>query len=54
MGFLDSPRFDGTSYNVVEEEGTVQVTVGVIEGSLGTEVEVRVATSDGSALGQRS
>ena len=51
MGFLASSRFDGSSYNVMEEEGTVEVAVGVIEGSLGTEVRVQVTTIDISSGG---
>ena len=53
IGFLGSARFDGTSYNVVEEEGSVEISVGVIELSLGTEVQIIVTTIDISAQGMR-
>ena len=51
IGFLASTRFDGTSYNVAEEEGSVEISVGVIESSLGTEVQVTVTRIDISAQG---
>ena len=35
----------------MEEEGTVEITVGVIEGFLGTEVEITVTTVGGTAQG---
>ena len=51
IGFLESGRFDGTSYNVGEEEGMVEIPVGIIEGALGTVVRVQVATINGTAIG---
>ena len=51
IGFLASTRFDGTSYNVAEEEGSVEISVGVIESLLGTEVQVTVTRIDISAQG---
>ena len=51
IGLRPSVRFDGTFFNVMEEEGSLQIPVGVIEGALGTEVEVLVTTINETAQG---
>ena len=51
IGLRPNFRFDGEFFNVMEEEGSLQIPVGVIEGALGTEVEVLVTTINGTAQG---
>ena len=51
IGLQPNFRFDGTFVNVMEEEGSLQIPVGVIEGALGTEVEVLVTTISETAQG---
>ena len=42
--------FDPDAYEVDEEEGIVFVTVAVLDGSLNTDVVIRLNTSDGTAV----
>ena len=51
IGLQPNFRFDGEFFNVMEEEGSLQIPVRVIEGALGTEVEVLVTTINGTAQG---
>ena len=46
--------FDPESYNVSEADGTVTLTVRVLEGiiSEGRSIPIRVSTADGSAQGK--
>ena len=42
--------FTPDTYNVNEGDGSVSITFGVLNGTLGVSVDVSVSTTDGSAL----